>query len=433
LQEQILSDTKLGQVIDELGLYPNLKGKNTQGQIVEMMRKKISVDATTAAPPARSLKSFNVSFSAPTAALAAKVANRLAALFIEENLKVREQQVLGTAEFFDRQLEKAKQDLDERSQKLAQLRTRYANELPESQNMHLQALTSAQLDLRGEQDAESRAKQQKTSLQTLLAESPNVVNLDTTGSTANTGLEEQLERLQGEMDQLRSRYGPSYPDVLSKAADIQNLQQKISDLEKQGKAQGAVNGKGHNPAIEGQIAQLDDEIRKHQAREAELLSQIKFHESAMESGPAAQQAIAEATNDVASTSDRYKHLQDRKYGADMFSDVESQQQAERFVLVDPAQPPEKPASPNRGLIDGIGAGAGLVVSLIVVFLMEVFDATVKTERELRDRLKAPIFGEIPRLTTKSENRRRRLWAALAATANIALAVAYAGLLAKALK
>jgi uncharacterized protein involved in exopolysaccharide biosynthesis len=416
-----------------LGLYASLQAKHNQSQIVAMMRKKISVDSTTSAPPARSLKSFNVSFSAPTPVVAAKVANRLASLFIEENLKVRGQQILGTADFFDRQLDKAKQDLDEKSQKLAQLRSRYAAELPESQNMHLQALTSAQLDLRGEQDAESRAEHQKTLLQALLAQSPNVVNLDTTGSTANTGLEEQLERLQGEMDQLRSRYGPSYPDVLSKAADIQNVEQKIKEMEKQGKTEAAVNAKGHNPAIEGQLAQLDEEIRKHQAREAELASQIKFHQAAMENGPAAQQAMAEATNDVAVTSDRYKHLEDRKFGADMFSDVESQQQAERFVLLDPAQPPERPSFPDRGLIDGIAVGAGFAISLVLVLLLEILDATVKTEREVRDQLKAPIFGEIPRLTTKSESRRRRWWNAVAATGNLVLALGYAELLHKALK
>ncbi len=390
LQEQILSDTKLGQVIDELGLYRSLKATKTQDQIVSLMTKKITVEATTSAPPARALKSFNVSFTAPSAALAAKVSNRLASLFIEENLKVREQQVLGTADFFDRQLEKAKQDLDEKAQKLAQMKARYASQLPESQNLHLQALSSAQVELREEADAASRAEQQKANLQALLANSPNVVDLDNTGSTANTGLEEQLERLQGEMDQLRARYGPSYPDVLSKAADIESVQQKIKELEKQGKAP-ATSAK-HNPAIEGQIAQLDEEIRRHRSRQAELESLIKFHEAAIQSIPGAQEELTAATNDLAVESDRYKRLEDRKFGADMFSDVEARQQGERFVLLDTAQPPEHPSFPNRPLIDGIAAAAGLAIALFIVVMLEIFDATVKTERELRERLKVPVFG-----------------------------------------
>src|SRR5262249_9249238 len=154
---------------------------------------------------------------AHTSTPAAKVSNRLASLFIEENLRVREQQVVGTADFFEDQLRKAKQDLDQKSQVLAQLRARYANDLPESQNLHLQALNSAQLSLRGEEDAISRAQQQKVSLQSLLASTPTVVNLDSNDNAANAGLQEQLERLQSEMDQLRSHYGPSYPDIVRKA------------------------------------------------------------------------------------------------------------------------------------------------------------------------------------------------------------------------
>lgn len=413
LQEKILSDTRLGQVIDELALYRSLKATKTQDQITGMMRSQISIVATTGAPPAKALKSFNVSFTAGSAALAAKVSNRLASLFIEENLKVREQQVTGTADFFDDQLQKAKQDVDEKAQKLAQLKTRYATQLPESQNLHLQALNAAQLAAREEADATSRAEQQKATLQSMLASAPDVVNLDSSGKTANTGLEEQLERLQGEMDQLRAHYGPSYPDVRSKAADIETVQQKIKRLEEQGKSDAAATGKHHNPALESQIAQLDEQIRKHEAREAELQSQIKFHVTAISGVPGVQELVASATNDLTVTADRFKRLQDRKFGADMFSDLEARQQGERFVLLDPAQPPQAPDTPNRTLIDSAGAGAGLLISLLVVAVLELFDPAVKTEREVFERLKVPIFGEIPRLATRSKYR-RRFWTLRAA-------------------
>lgn len=432
LEEQILSTTKLGQVIDEFGLYRGLKATKTEDDIVGLMKKQITVEPTTTAPPARALKTFTVSFRAQSPVIAAKVANRLASLFIEENLKVREQQVAGTAEFFDHELEKAKQDLDEQAQKLEQLRVRYSADLPESQNLHLQALTAAQVAMQGEADAASRARDQRASLQTLLASSPNVVDLDSNGGTAGSGLQEQLERLRGELDQLRSHYGPSYPDVLSKQADIKNVEQKIAELQKQGKLD-AASSKIHNPAIEGQIAQLTEEIRKHEAREAELQSQVKFHESAIERVPGAQQELAAASNDLTIASDRYKRLEDHKFGADMFSEVEARQQGERFVLLEPAQPPEHPAEPNRLLIDGLGAVAGLGIGLILVLALELLDSTVKTERELQDRLMAPILGEIPPLSTKSNKRRRRLGAVLAATGNLALAAAYVGFLAAAFK
>jgi hypothetical protein len=143
--------------------------------------------------------------------------------------------------------------------------------------------------------------------------------------------------------------------------------------------------------------------------------------------------LTAATNDVAAASDRYKRLEDRKFGADLFSDVESRQEAERFVLVDPAQAPEKPVSPDRLLIDGIGAGAGFACALLLVALLEIASPAVKTEREISERSGVPVFGTIPLVLAGFENRRRHLWTALAATGNVLLAVGFFSVLAASLK
>src|SRR3974390_1328859 len=105
LQAQILSDTKLSQVIDELGLFRSAKATKPLGNLVNLLRTNIDVKPTTSGPVNRAtLRSFTVSFTAQNPSVAAKVSNRLASLFIEENLKVREQQVEGTADFFEAQL-----------------------------------------------------------------------------------------------------------------------------------------------------------------------------------------------------------------------------------------------------------------------------------------------------------------------------------------
>jgi uncharacterized protein involved in exopolysaccharide biosynthesis len=234
------------------------------------------------------------------------------------------------------------------------------------------------------------------------------------------------------MDQLRSHYGPSYPDVLTKMVEIEKIKQKIAASGEQRQRVPEASDQPHNPAIEGQIAQVDEEIHKHQARQAQLASQMKFHEAAIARVPVAQEALTAASNDVLAASDRYKRLEDRKFGADMSSDVETRQQGERFVLVDPAQPPEKAVSPNRLIIDSAGAGAGLLLALLLVAALELLNPAVKTEREIRERLGVPIFGQIPRLATTSENRRHRWGSVLAAAGNVLLAVGFFGVLAASL-
>src|SRR5579864_5057093 len=218
LQAQILSDARLSQIIDEMGLYPELKNRMPPDQILRRMREDIQVAPVSfdnlqkVSNPARAgLEAFTVSFVSRNSSTAAKVANRLASLFIEENMKARQDEVMGTAEFFDRELVKAKEDLDARGKKLGELQARYAAQLPESQSATVQELTSLQMELRSEMDAVSRAQQQKMYLESLLAQTPAVVDLDsqTTAQGDSVSSEQvQLTRLQNELDLLRSRYGP---------------------------------------------------------------------------------------------------------------------------------------------------------------------------------------------------------------------------------
>jgi uncharacterized protein involved in exopolysaccharide biosynthesis len=237
------------------------------------------------------------------------------------------------------------------------------------------------------------------------------------------------------MDQLRTRYGPSYPDVLSTAAEIEEVQKKIKESEAAHpveRLQMSANQKHHNPVVESQIAQLDTEIKDHQAREAKLQSEIVYHQSILEKAPAAEQELTTATNEYAEAEDHFKRLEDHKFAADISSDVETRQKGERFVMLEPAQAPEHPISPNRRLIDMFGLAAGLGLGVLLAVILEVLDDTIKTPRELGDYVKRPIFAEIPWMTPALKVR-WRVWSALAATADLALASVYAGLLALAMR
>ncbi|MGE5207046.1 MAG: GumC family protein [Chlamydiota bacterium] len=435
LQSQILSDARLSQVIDELGLYPELKDKTTPDQILLRMRKDIEVQPVSfenlqkvTNPMRAGLQAFTVSFASRNPATAAKVANRLASLFIEENMKARQDEVMGTAEFFDRELAKAKEDLQDKAKKLEELRAKYAANLPDAQNAHIQALTSLEMELRAEMDAMSRAQQQKVYLQSLLAQTPLVVNLDTqvTAQSDSASPEQaQLTRLQGELDLMRSRYGPDYPDVLKIQEEITQLKAKMKPARKADKDATPPPPVGHhNPVLESQIAQLDQEMQAHADREKQLQSEIAYHQSKLEGAPAAQQQLATANRDYDDAEKNYQEMQQRKFAADISSDVEIRQKGERFMIVQPAQPPAVPYQPNRPLIDGMALPVALAISILLAVVLEVLDGTVKTRREITEKIAAPVIGEIPWLPTRNGSRQKRVRMLMAAGGSSLLALAY---------
>jgi len=432
LRQQILSSTPLNQIIEDLDLYKNLRKKESPDEVVQEMQKNISLE-NIAAPVAtrgeKSVEAFKISFTYLNASLAAQVANRLAGLFVQENIDNRRKSVEGTTSFLTTELDTAQKDLKEKEDQITELKTKDVGELPESEVMHVQALNALQTQLQSERDAIEKAQQEKAALQASLASSPSVVNLDAQESPAVAGMETEKAQLQDDVDQLRKRYGPSFPDVVKKNIQIKDLQTRIDDAKKKEAAKGAPAPlKERNPVVQSQIAKADEDIQKHQLREQEIQSQIALHQTQLQRIPLFQQRISALTRDYEAAEDHYKHLQERKYSADMAEHMETNQQGERFAVQDSAQMPYKPASPDRPTINLIGLAAGLVISLGLAFVLEVFDPAVKTEREVVGQLGVAVFGEVPWLPTKANDRRRRLRALYACVCGAVLAAGYSAIL-----
>src|ERR1044071_5756980 len=122
LKSQILSRSRLERVISEYGLYPELSGVPMEDRVLRM-----AADVTV---KPETKVSFRISYVNQDPMLAQKVAERLSALFIEENVRDREAVAADTNSFLDSQLEAAKRQLIEHEKKLEEYRLRYGNELP---------------------------------------------------------------------------------------------------------------------------------------------------------------------------------------------------------------------------------------------------------------------------------------------------------------
>jgi succinoglycan biosynthesis transport protein ExoP len=319
--------------------------------------------------------------------------------------------------------------MKEKADQITLLKTKDPQEGPETEVIQVQALSTLQSELQTEHDAVARAQQQKASLQASLVNSPSVIDLDSQESPAVTSLETQKAQLQDEVDQLRKRYGPSYPDVVKKNLQITDLQTRIDEARKKETLKATPAPlKQRNPVIQSEIAKADEEIQKHLTREQELQQQISLHQSILERIPIFQQRLTALTREYEAAEDHYKRLQEQKFSADMVSKMEAGQQGERFELLDSAQIPTKPDTPDRPTINLIGLGAGLLLSIVGAFAFEILDPSVKTEREVVSQLGAPVFGEVPWLPSKGNIRKKRLQTLFALASWAVLAAAYSFLL-----
>ncbi len=158
---------------------------------------------------------------------AQEVCTTVTSMFIEENLRRRQQQSEDTTQFLSQQLTDAKSKLDEQDTKLAGFKSHYIGSLPEQEQANLNLLNGLTTQLDATSQAIARAQQDKTFTQSMLGQQVAEFQSAQTGQSPDT-IQKQLADLQTELTSLRARYTDDYPDVIKTKADIAALEKKIA-------------------------------------------------------------------------------------------------------------------------------------------------------------------------------------------------------------
>src|SRR5581483_7951583 len=170
MTQQILSRTRLQHLIEQLGLYPELRARKTMDDVVDRMRKDIEVEPIRGGKGAGEITAFRISYATRSPALAQQVTNELTSLFIEENLQARTEQSESTTAFLESQLEQARQELAEQEKRMGEYKARYLGELPEQEQSNMQILSSLESQLQSRTTALDRAQQEKVYLESMRSE-----------------------------------------------------------------------------------------------------------------------------------------------------------------------------------------------------------------------------------------------------------------------
>jgi uncharacterized protein involved in exopolysaccharide biosynthesis len=115
LRQQITSRTRLERMITDFNLYETERKAGAMADVVENMRRHISIQVV-------GRDGFRISFQGDNPRAVMRVTERLAALFIEENLRDRAVQAVGTTQFLDAQIWSTRQQIIEKESELRSMR-----------------------------------------------------------------------------------------------------------------------------------------------------------------------------------------------------------------------------------------------------------------------------------------------------------------------
>ena len=181
ITDQILSRSRLEQIIQQMDLYPAERSRQVMEDVVQRMRADVTTSAAS-----KDVNSFRVSYVSDGAEKARKVTERLASLYIEQNLKDRENQADSTSQFLGTQLEAAKQRLIEQEKKLEEYRKSHAGQMPSQLQGNLQAIQTASLQLQSLNESMNRAQERRLLIERQMADS-QVVSVSSPATFAGCG------------------------------------------------------------------------------------------------------------------------------------------------------------------------------------------------------------------------------------------------------
>jgi polysaccharide chain length determinant protein (PEP-CTERM system associated) len=423
ISQQILSRTRLLLIIDNLNLY-NGKNQNrlSPDDKVERMRKDIGIELVRDHDNA--ISAFRIDFTASDPHVAQAVTSKLTSLFIDENLKVRQQQSEGTTEFIENQLETARQTLTLQEAKIRDFQSAHEGELPTQQTTNLQILGGLQAQYQNEQQALNTAKQQRIYFQTMIDQYHTLQA--TTTNTADgapsslSAIDRQLEKLRGQLSELSSHYTDSYPDVQRVKNEIAKTEKARTNLIAELKKNASnpdPSAAPHEPMdatqsgptiqLQGQLRASQIEIANREQAISALSAKIGEYQRRLQSEPASEQQLADLTRGYDQSKANYDDLLKKRNESQMATSMEHLQQGERFTMLDPPSLPLKPAFPNRLKFCAMGFAAGTVLGLLVVGLMEFLDDRLHSDKEIKKLLPTTVISEVPEILTAADEQHIR--------------------------
>src|SRR5205823_11956584 len=193
--------------------------------MVEQMRQNIEIEVIQRhGDNSPGVTAFKVAYVASTPQLAQSVTTELTSLFIEENLKAREQMAENTSQFIDTEVDSARKDLAAQAGRLREFKSHFMGELPEQQQANLQLLGQLHAQLQANSDALNRAHDQEVYLRNLISERETAISNAETQPKVNE-TEVQLTKSRALLQELESRYTDRHPDVVKMKAEVARLEE----------------------------------------------------------------------------------------------------------------------------------------------------------------------------------------------------------------
>lgn len=378
VRQQVLSRPDLISIAQELQLYPKKRATTSLGDIVEDMRKDITIEPVSTQIQSRSATiAFSLSFDYPDPAGAQSVAQKLVERMLEVDSTRTAEQAADNVRFLTDQSNALRGRMGELQGTITGIKGKYGQILS-SQGMTMLGGSAGGLDAQiGALERDNALlRSQRETAKTSAPRDPVV-----------TAAEQALASA-------RAVYAETHPDVVI-------AKQRLAEAKVL-----ADKNVGNIPldTIATQIESNNGQISILRAARAREAGQVSSVLRAQAQAPMIQQQVGQLEEQLKGLNEQYQDTAQKLANANTALRIENEQKGERLTVVDPPVVDDKPVWPNRWLISGAGAGVGIAIGLLLAFGLELLYQPLRGPRAAMALAGGELLGAIPTLTSNTERR-----------------------------
>lgn len=367
--------------LEQMNISPRPAGEGSAAEQATRHRNQViaAVQDNLSISPVRGSRLVKVSFNSPSPALSQRVANAFATNFIQSNLDRKYESSSYAREFLDEQIAQTKVKLEDAERQLvAYAANQQIVNVSEggADSGEAQSLASTRLSSLNSALAEARAARVAAQAKWNQARSaPSMTVPEVLQNPAIQRLTEERARLNSTYQQKLQTYRPDFPEMQQLKAQIDEFDRQIGAIA--GSIRSSIQSEyteavNRERALEGQVASLTGDVLDIRDRSI----QYNILQRELDTSRSLYDALLQ----------RYKEV-----------GVTAGVSTNNISIVDQADTPVAPSSPNLILNLALATLAGLGLGILAAIIIEALDETLATPEDVETKLGAPALGVIPLL------------------------------------
>ena len=366
---------------------------------------------------------FALSYTDTDPERAARVANYLADLYIDDNARLRADQAGSTAGTIQGLADATKKELEAQERRMAAFRARHVYELGDHLNANMTMMASRQAALDNTERTLGAAEDRLQLLQKQLAAFASapagavVVPPEPADSPAR-----RLAQARRELAALKDRYTNEHPLVRAKERDIARLEAEAAaqPVQDTSAPPPPVLPAGVTPEqLRLDIDATQQEIDRLRIEREKIAGEILSYQARVEAAPRVEQQLAELTRGYDVLAARYRDLQSKAEEAKGSARVEEARKTSEFEIIERAVAPFRPVRPNQQRILMGGLGLGLLALVGPLLATGLLAPRVASSAGLELLDSTPVLASISVAPTREAQRARQRFLSLNAATSIA--------------